>query len=254
MGHRGGLALRVGMGIVAAAVALLPAVCAGADEPKEMPFARLAPREYVRGNTWNGCVSYGHADHVFFREWACPHFELAAAVAAADHFVRYRHHVAPLGPEAFAPSRVISNGMEVVTCRMPVNAFEPLRPPNFDIDGADVRTLERRVLPFRVQAPSESPVDLRCVLVGFFREEKFCFAVYYCVNNGRAAMDFHDLSTNGYMLVADQSRYPYLTRDECRTQEKVIVDHFLPPEKRPKLKPAAPLRPEPEVVVDPAAL
>ncbi len=91
--------MRVGIGIATVAVAFLPATCAGADEPKEMPFARLAPREYVRGNTWNGCMSYGHAAHVFFREWACPHSELAAAVAAADHFVRHRHYVAPRGPE-----------------------------------------------------------------------------------------------------------------------------------------------------------
>ena len=51
-------------------------------------------------------------------------------------------------------------------------------------------------------------------------------ATYFNANTGKVVLDFHDISQSGGMLLASESRYPYLTPDECSIQGKVCADYF----------------------------
>lgn len=95
--------------------------------------------------------------------------------------------------------------------------------PDYEIAGERVPGLSARVRPFSVRnAASKSA--LKCVLVAFFKNETFVFAVYVNVNNGKTSLDFLDAA--GLKLLESESRYPYLTRMECDKQDKVYFTQF----------------------------
>jgi len=80
-------------------------------------------------------------------------------------------------------------------------------------------------LPFQVKNRM-SRFPLRCILVAFFHERKFLFAVYVNVNTGNISCDFNDSADS--MLLVGESRYPYLTADECQKQEEICQNLFKP--------------------------
>ena len=97
--------------------------------------------------------------------------------------------------------------------------------PNLLLYGKRLKDMNLRVLPFQVVNPN-SKSSLHCILVGFFTEEQFCFAVYVNFNTGKASLDFHEVAIEGYALVAAESRYPFLISDECKIQRDVYVKYF----------------------------
>ena len=132
-----------------------------------------------------------------------------------------------------------------------LDQFSPPVEYDFEIGGESVAQLNTHVLPFAVSTP-RSKVDLHCVLVVFStREGEFVFGVYVNVNEGTASLDFHETVSKGFMFIASESRYPYLTRQECRKQAEVYKKYFSPPEtKEPKPRRNDAKRPMPRIDPD----
>ena len=213
-------------------LALYPMAVCGGVFPSVEP---LTGRSYVRTNTWNGCVSYAHGKETTFRAWKCPYRELLAAVHSAFHYARYgRPRTIPMS--YYETGRYETSGA-AVTVYGNLDQFSPPVEYEFEIGGESVARLNTHVLPFAVSTP-RSRTDLHCVLVVFSTwKGEFAFGVYVNVNEGTASLDFHEAVSKGFMFIASESRYPYLTRQECRKQAEVYVKYFSPPEtKEPKPK------------------
>ena len=196
-------------------------------------FGLLEQREYVRTNTWNGCVRYEGLGDNIFRNWKCSPNERLSAVHAARHFIKYS--MAEEVPLSYYEEDVFddherdglkTNTNEVLRCyRMNFNQFEPPAHGKYGVGGLDIHEMQARVLPF-VVCNSTSKSALHCILVAFFQGGRFFMATYFNANTGKVVLDFHDISQSGGMLLASESRYPYLTPDECSIQGKVCADYF----------------------------
>ena len=203
-------------------------------------FSFLGQRSYVRDNTWNGCVSYGFEPTTRFEVWHdCPLDICTEAVHFAIHHARYcrnaqmpiAYYHDPIENGCCDQSEGMSTNVASTTeFRLNLNKFAPLRERDFKLNGVLFSKMDIKILPFRVTNPS-SKIALRCVLVSFWANSKFQFAIYFNVNEGVADLDFHTIVGSGGMLVAAESRYPYLTSEECKTQAKVHIDHFKTSEK-----------------------
>ena len=189
---------------------------------------RLDGRPYVRNNTWNGCCLFGTGGNTSFQVEDFSKEESVFAACLAIHHVRYGRNVR-------VPLEYYETQIELDECDRASNVvrkveinFEQFGPPIGDhvsINGIALEEMKIRVLPFKV-SNTNSKSDLRCMLVSFFHEETFCLAVYVNMNNGKVALDFHDVAIDGYMLIAQESRYPYLTPSECDIQAKVYIKYF----------------------------
>lgn len=195
-------------------------------------FTMLTDRSYMRTNTCNGCVAFGRGVGTRFQTWNCPKHELTAAVHAAFHHARYaRQRRVPMSYYAIDET-TSSNETSTVYAN-----FEQIRPAveyGFEIDGECVADLEVRVLPFAVCNPT-SKADLHCVLVAYYsRVGDFVFAVYVNINDGNVSLDFHDAAIEEYLFIASESRYPYLTPQECEKQREVYIKYFRRESENPK--------------------
>lgn len=187
--------------------------------------ATIGDRSYCRTNTWNGCSMFGVGRDTEILKWTPPKNEISSAIYVARHYVRYGrrssvqldYYYEPLGEDT-------STGK---SWRLNFNQFPPFIEDRIDMEDISVSlsNMGIRVLPFKVTNPkSKSP--LYCVLVEFMHNGEFCFAVYVNVNTGQASLDFYELVNDGWMLIASESRYPYLTPDECKIQSRVYVKYF----------------------------
>ena len=195
-------------------------------------FTMLTDRHYSRTNTWNGCALFGRGEGTVFHTWRCPRFELTAAVHTAFHHARYaRQRRVPMSYYA-VDETTLSNETRTVYAN-----FEQLRPAveyGFEIDGECVANLDVRVLPFAVTNPT-SKTGLHCVLVAYFsRIGEFVFAVYVNINDGNVSLDFNEAAMEGYLFIASESRYPYLTPQECKKQREVYMKYFRCETDKPK--------------------
>ena len=189
---------------------------------------RLGGRRYVRNNTWNGCCVFDTGGKTSFQVEDFSKEKSVFAACLAIHHVRYGRNVQ-------VPLEYYELPIELNECDRASNVvrkvkmnFEQFSPPIGDhvsINGIALDEMKIRVLPFKV-SNTNSKSDLRCMLVGFFHEEAFCLAVYVNMNNGKVALDFHQVAMDGYMLIAQESRYPYLTPSECDIQAKVYIKYF----------------------------
>ena len=189
---------------------------------------RLDGRAYFRDNTWNGCCVFDTGGNTSFQIGDSSKEENVFAACLAIHHVRY-------GRNARIPLEYYKMPLELDECDRASNVvrkvkinFEQFSPPIGDhvsINGVALDDMKIRVLPFNV-SNANSKSDLRCMLVGFFHGETFCLAVYINMNDGKVSLDFHDVATRGYMLIAHESRYPYLTPSECDIQAKVYIENF----------------------------
>ena len=189
---------------------------------------RLDGRPYVRNNTWNGCCVFDTVGNTSFQVEDFSKEECVFAACLAIHHVRYGRNVR-------IPLDYYEKPIELDECERASNVvrkveinFEQFGPPigaHVNINGIALDEMKIRVLPFKV-SNTNSKSDLRCMLVAFFHEEAFCLAVYVNMNNGKVALDFHEVAMDGYMLIAHESRYPYLTPGECDIQAKVYIKYF----------------------------
>ncbi len=189
---------------------------------------RLDGRTYIRNNTLNGCCVFDTGGSTSFQVVDFSKEESIFAACLAIHHVRYGRNIK-------IPPDYYETPIELDECDRASNVvrkvrinFEQFSPPvgeHVKINGVVLDDMRIRVLPFKV-CNAKSKSALRCMLVGFFHEETFCLAVYVNMNNGKVALDFHDVAMEGYMLIAHESRYPYLTHSECGIQAKVYVNYF----------------------------
>ena len=189
---------------------------------------RLDGRPYVRNNTWNGCCVFDTGGKTSFQVEDFSKEKSVFAACLAIHHVRYGRNVQ-------VPLEYYELPIELDECERASNVvrkveinFEQFGPPigvHVNINGIALDEMKIRVLPFKV-SNTNSKSDLRCMLVAFFHDEAFCLAVYVNMNNGKVALDFHDVAIDGYMLIAQESRYPYLTPSECDIQAKVYIKYF----------------------------
>ena len=189
---------------------------------------RLDGRAYFRNNTWNGCCVIDTGGITSFQVEDFSKEESVFAACLAIHHVRYGRNVRvpleyyekPIEPDECDRASNVVRKVEI--------NIEQFCPPIGDhviIDGIALDKMKIRVLPFKV-SNTNSKSDLRCILVAFFHEEAFCLAAYVNMNNGKVALDFHEVAMDGYMLIAHESRYPYLTPSECAIQAKVYIKYF----------------------------
>ena len=219
-------------------------------------YTYLVGRVYVRTNTWNGCVRFAGFPGTSFHEWKCTPADCATAVNAARHFVRYGLACEP--PVSYFETEVPSeNGAvevgtneikSVRTVRLNINQFEPLAQGELGIGGREVHKMGVRVLPFVVTNPN-SKAAMYCVLVAFFEEADFVVATYFNWNTGKVVLDFHDISEGGWMLIAEESRYPYLLPSECAKQSAIVARYNNPKlHKREEANPK-PIQQSPDIKV-----
>ena len=214
--------------IRALAALVLFATCSLYGDGMTNAIERLDNRPYVRNNTWNGCCVFDTGGKTTFQTRDFSNDESIFAACVAVHYVRYGRNVQiPLDyyekPIELTKEDCASN----VVRKVEMN-FEQFSPPIGDhvtINGISLDKMKIRVLPFKV-SNTNSKSDLRCMLVGFFHEATFCLAVYVNMNNGKVSLDFHDVEMSGSMLIANESRYPYLTPGECDIQSKVYIKYF----------------------------
>ncbi len=192
-------------------------------------FVRLAEREYVRTNTWNGCMCVkGLGDNVF-RNWKCLPSESLAAVCAARHFVKYgmaekvplSYYEEDVFDDQKSAGRKVNTNKDMRSFRINFDQFEPPAHGKYGVGGMEVHEMQARILPFVVCNPN-SKSALHCMLVAFFLNGRFFMATYFNANTGKVVLDFHQISQSGGMLLASESRYPYLTSEECAVQDKII--------------------------------
>ena len=188
----------------------------------------MRERPYVRGNARNGCCVFDTGGTNEFRVVACSESERIFAACVAMHHVRYgRNGQIPLDYYEKTFELIGDDHASNVVRKAELN-FEQFSPPEGDrvvINGIAFDKMSIRVLSFMVRN-TNSKADLRCMLVGFFHGETFCLAVYVNLNNGKVSLDFHDIAMEGYMLIAHESRYPYLTPNESDIQLKVYLKYF----------------------------
>lgn len=182
---------------------------------------QLETRQYERGNGRSECsrVSMGHVN--VFCPWKCPREELSDAVAAAIRYVRY-HRKCEDESSSKLPSQLGTTN-QWVQLPPPISQFDTPVEKHFFVRGVSVHDMDVRTLSFQIRN-SVSYFALRCVLVSFYNRGKFLFAVYVNVNTGEIAPDFqeavHCLSLTG------ESRYPYLTVEECQKQDEACASLF----------------------------
>ena len=187
---------------------------------------KMEARPYVRNNTWNGCFVFDNGSKTLFQERSSSKDESTIAACLAIHHVRYGRNVRiPVGyyerEIPLTESEIASN----VVRKVELN-FAQFAPPigdNVVINDVVLDKMHIRVLPFKV-INTKSKASLRCVLVGFFRDDDFCLAVYVNMNNGKVSLDFHDV--DDCLLMTQESRYPYLTPRECDVQANVYIKYF----------------------------
>ena len=195
-------------------------------------------RQYCRTNTWNGCCVYENGRGTRFWKWDSPRGEIVSAIYAARHYIRYGK--ASLTSSGYYEDTVTLHDGRA--WRLNLNQFPPPTSNDIAIDGMSVllSDMDICVLPFEVTNPgSKSP--LRCILVEFLHKGRFCFAVYVNVNTGRASLDFHEFTDSGWMLIASESRYPYLTPPECEIQSQFYIKHFRKDDKTGQPPPSRPV-------------
>lgn len=163
-----------------------------------------------------------------FQVGDCSQEESAFAACVALHHVRYARNV-QIPHDYYERPIELTEGDKAsnVVWGVEINLAQ-FGPPIGDhvvIDGIALDKMKIRVLPFKV-SNTNSKSDLRCILVGFFHEATFCLAVYVNMNDGKVSLDFHDVAIRGYTLIAQESRYPYLTPSECDIQATVYVKYF----------------------------
>ena len=193
-------------------------------------YTYLVGRVYVRTNTWNGCVRFADFHGTSFHAWECTPADCATAVNAARHFVRYGLARDPPASyfETEVPSEngAVEAGTNVIKSismvRLNINQFEPLAQGELGIGGREVHKMEARILPFAVTNPNSKAV-MYCMLVAFFEKADFFMATYFNWNTGKVVLDFHDISEGGWMLLAEESRYPYLLPSECTRQSTIVA-------------------------------
>ena len=183
-------------------------------------------RPYVRNNTWNGCCVFNNGSKTLFQVRNSSKDERVIAACLAIHHVRYGRNVRiPVSYYEREIPLTESDKASNVVRKVELN-LEQFAPPigdNVVINDVVLDEMKIRVLPFKVKN-TKSKADLRCVLVGFFHDDAFCLAVYVNMNNGKVSLDFHDV--DDYMLLANESRYPYLKPRECDVQANVYVKYF----------------------------
>ena len=198
-------------------------------ETVKCSFARLDSRNYVRDNTRGGCVRFSGLDNNIFSVWKSSSDDCLLAIQAARHFIRYG--MAEDIPMSYYEEEV-SEGEDVVgsgiasntvqrAFRLNLDQFEPPVRGKYGNSGIKVHEMQPRILSFIVRNPS-SKSPLYCILVAFFQMDRFMIATYFNINTGKVVLDFHQISQSGGMLLASESRYPYLTSEECAVQDKII--------------------------------
>ena len=198
-------------------------------ETVKCSFARLEARDYVQNNTRAGCHRYQGLGNNVFSVWKCSSEECLAAICAVQHFIRYS--MAEEIPMSYYEDDISGTEDDIVTgtdsnttqrmFRLNLEQFEPPARGRYGNGGMKVYEMQPRILSFTVRN-STSKSALYCILVAFFQGGRFFMATYFNANTGKVVLDFHDISQSGGMLLASESRYPYLTPDECAIQDKII--------------------------------
>ena len=198
----------------------------------------IVDRPYCRTNTWNGCCIYENGRGTRFRKWASSRDEIVSAIYAARHYIRYGR-ISSVLSEYYEEPLTPGDGN---AWRVNLNQFAPPASNDIAIGNMSIplSNLDISILPFEVTNPG-SKSSLRCVLVEFLHNGEFCFAVYVNVNTGRASLDFHKLTDSGWMLIASESRYPYLTPAECETQSQFYSRRFRKDDKKERPTPPKPV-------------
>ena len=198
-------------------------------EAVKFSFVRLDARSYVQDNTKGGCVRFPGLDNNSFSVWESSSDDCLLAIQAARHFIRYgMAEEIPMSyyeEEVCEGEDVVGSGIASNTVqrafRLNLDQFEPPVRGKYGNSGIKVHEMQPRVLSFIVQNPS-SKSPLYCILVAFFQMDTFMIATYFNINTGKVVLDFHQISQSGGMLLASESRYPYLTAEECAVQDKII--------------------------------
>lgn len=231
---------------------ILDASCAVSEE---RGYAYLCGRTYERTNTWNGCTRYATLSGTSFQVWKCPQDDCVTAVNASRYFVRYRlvkqrpvsYIKAPIPDESENPANDVKK-IEIVQRNF--GQFESPTQGEFGIGrgGRDVQRMEARILPFVVKNP-HSKADMYCILVAFFENSDFVVATYVNLNTGKIVIDFQEISDSGWMLLAEESRYPFLLPTECAKQDEILVRYGDVKRQHSPPKKVIPVQPLPEVQV-----
>lgn len=194
-------------------------------QPLDVRSVRLfGPRRYERTNIRSGCsrvVVPGH--ETLFSPWACSRGEREDAVRAAIRYVRYQRQCTDGDkPNSQSRTRTADQGGRLSS---PSFQFSVPLDRNFSAYGVSVHDMDVHLLPFQIKN-SLSCFPLHCILVAFLHEEQFLFAIYVNVNTGRISPDFGNAACS--LLLEGESRYPFLTKEECQKQDEAVAHLFKP--------------------------
>ena len=178
-----------------------------------MPFSIITDREYIQTNTWNGSLQFGGMGETKFFRWDCPTEDCIRIAYAIMHYARYN-----CCRPGVCPVCTIGSNNETEIAKLTMFCFDVQPTPLILNKGFNINDLRLRILPFRVNNSESIPSDMYCMLGAFFKDDEFCFAVYVNLNNGKISLNFREVVSSGSPRVASESRFPYLTTDECEVQ------------------------------------